>query len=273
MKSPVEIARAACVSAKAKASWSVSQMIVLGFMAGAYIGFGGWAMTITTFDVQSLGVAKVIGGSVFSLGLILVVLAGAELFTGNCMMPLGVMAGCLPMRAVLKNWFWVYVANLLGSIAVAVLIYNTGLWHGAGDAVGAKALSIAAGKMGLGWKYAFFRGILCNWIVVLAVWLSMSADAVVGKIWAIYFPIMVFVASGFEHSIANMYFMTLGLLLKGDPGVLAAANLPAAKMGSISLWGFLNNLIPVTVGNIAGGVLFVAVLYFLAFKNKLAVGK
>lgn len=266
MKKPLDIARSVCDSAKTKAAWSVPQMMVLGGLAGAYVAFGGWAMTVTTFDLASVGIAKVIGGSVFSIGLILVVLAGAELFTGNCVMPLAVMAGRLPMRDVLRNWFWVYLANLLGAVLVAVLVYNTGLWRGD---IGVKALAIAAGKMGLSWWEAFFRGILCNWIVVLAVWLSMSSETVIGKIWAIYFPIMVFVASGFEHSIANMYFMAMGLLLKGDPSVVAAAALPAGDLGAVSLWGYFNNLIPVTAGNIVGGALFVAVLYFSVFKSNL----
>lgn len=265
MKTPVEIAQSVCVSAQKKADWSVSQMLVLGALAGAYVAFGGWGMTVTTFDVQSVGVAKFIAGSVFSIGLILVVLAGGELFTGNCVMPLAVMSGSLPVRAVVRNWIWVYIANLIGAVVVATLIYNTGLWRGD---IGAKALSIAAGKMGLSWWEAFFRGILCNWIVVLGVWLATSAEQVIGKIWAIYFPIMVFVASGFEHSVANMYFMTLGILVKGDPTVLASPLAPS-NIGSVTVWGYINNLIPVTAGNIVGGVFFVAVLYFTAFRGHL----
>lgn len=265
MKTPVEIAQSVRDSAQSKATWSVSQMLVLGVLAGAYVAFGGWGMTVTTFDVQSVGAGKFIAGTVFSIGLILVVLAGGELFTGNCVMPLAVMSGHLPMRAVVRNWVWVYVANLIGAILVAVLIYNTGLWRGD---IGAKALSIAAGKMGLSWWEAFFRGVLCNWIVVLGVWLAMSADDVVGKIWAIYFPIMVFVASGYEHSVANMYFMALGILIKGDPTVLASALAPS-NLGVVTVWGYVNNLIPVTAGNIVGGVLFVAALYFSAFKKHL----
>lgn len=266
MKTPIEIAQSVCASAKVKAAWSVPQVLVLGGLAGAYVAFGGWGMTVTTFDIQSVGISKFVAGSVFCIGLILVVLAGGELFTGNCVMPMAVMSGKLTMGPVLRNWFWVYLANLIGAVVVAVLIYNTGLWRGA---VGAKSLSIAAGKMGLTWWEAFFRGILCNWLVVLGVWLATSADQVVGKIWAMYFPIMVFVASGFEHSVANMYFMTLGLLIKGDPSVLALSTLSTGELGSVSLWGYVNNLIPVTAGNIVGGALFVGALYFLAFKDRL----
>ncbi len=266
MRTPREIARLSCISAEAKIAWTVPQMLILGGLAGAYIAFGGWAMTVVTFDVPIVGVAKLLGGTVFAIGLLLVVLAGGELFTGNCVMPLAVMAGRISMKDVLRNWCWVYLANLIGTVVVALLLYNSGLWHGA---IGAKALMIASKKMGLGWSQAFFRGILCNWIVVLAVWLSMSAENVVGKIWAIYFPIMVFVASGFEHSIANMYFMTMGLLLKGHSEVVALVALSDGGLGVVSIWGFVNNLIPVTLGNVLGGVLFVAVLYFGVFKDSL----
>lgn len=130
-KSPVELAKSACLAAKAKVAWSVPQMLVLGIMAGAYIAFGGWLMTVVTHDLAAtmgVGFSRFLGGAIFSVGLMLVVIAGAELFTGNCMMPLSVMAGCTPMSGVLRNWFWVYVANFIGSILVAFIIYYSGLW-------------------------------------------------------------------------------------------------------------------------------------------------
>lgn len=268
-KTPVEIAKAACGASKAKASWSIGQMMVLGIMAGAYIGFGGWLMTVVTHDLAAnmgVGFAKFIGGAVFSVGLMLVVIAGAELFTGNCMMPLGVMSGCTSLGGVLRNWFWVYIANLVGSVLVATCVFHTGLWDGP---IGVYAYKIAAGKMALPISEAFCRGILCNWLVVLAVWMSMAATDIIGKIWAIFFPIMAFVASGFEHSIANMYFMTLGLFIKSSDAVVQAANLPAVKAGAVNIGGFIHNLVPVTLGNMVGGILFVAIFYYLVFKTKL----
>ncbi len=268
-KSPAELAKGACAASKAKSSWSVSQMMLLGILAGAYIAFGGFLCTVVTQDMSQfvgVGMAKLIGGGVFSVGLMLVVIGGAELFTGNCMMPLGTFAGCQPFAGVARNWFWVYIANFVGSVLVAALIYYSGLWNGA---VGVNAFNIAAGKMSLPVGQAFVRGILCNWLVVLAVWLSMAATDIVGKIFAIFFPIMAFVASGFEHSIANMYFMSLGLFLKGSDSVVAAAGLPAEKLANMSVGGFLHNLVPVTLGNMLGGILFVAVFYFLIFRRKL----
>ncbi len=268
-KTPIELAKAACTASQAKSKWSVSQMLILGILAGAYIAFAGYLCTVVTQDMakyMGVGFTKFMGGAVFSVGLMLVVIAGAELFTGNCMMPLGSLAGCTPLKGILRNWFWVYIANFIGSILIAILIYNTGLWHGP---VGVNALKIAAGKMSLPMGQAFFRGLLCNWIVVLAVWMSMAATDVIGKIFACFFPIMLFVASGFEHSIANMYFMAMGLFVRGSEAIVSAANLAPEKLASVTWGGFIHNLVPVTLGNMVGGILFVAVFYFLVYKEKL----
>ena len=260
LKTPMEIARTACTSSRSKVSLSITQIVILGFQAGAYVAFGGWFMISVTRDMSS-GLGALLGGTVFCVGLILVLIAGAELFTGNCIIPLGVLAGCVPLRGMLRNWVLVYLANFLGAALLAWLTYQTGLWRGA---TGVKALSIAAAKMNLPWGEIFFRGILCNWLVVLAVWASMAADDVVGKIAALFFPITAFVASGFEHCVANMYFLTLGLFLRGE-------GLPVdpALVAEITPGGLLHNLVPSTLGNIVGGVLFVAPLYFAAFREGL----
>lgn len=268
-KSPVELAKSACSASQAKSSWTVTQMLLLGTLAGAYIAFAGFLSTVVTQDMakyMGVGFTKFMGGAVFSVGLMLVVVAGAELFTGNCMMPLGYFAGCTPMKGILRNWFWVYVANFLGSVLIAFFIYQSGLWNGP---VGVNALKIAAGKMSLPFGQAFFRGILCNWIVVLAVWMSMAATDVIGKLFACFFPIMLFVASGFEHSIANMYFMAMGMFVKGSEAIVTAANLAPEKLAAVSMGGFFHNLIPVTIGNMVGGIIFVAVFYYAVFKTKL----
>lgn len=268
-KTPLEITKGACASAQAKSRWSVHQMLVLGILAGAYIAFGGFLYTIVTQDSAryvGVGISRLLGGAVFSVGLMMVVIGGAELFTGNCLMPLGTFAGCQPFSGVARNWFWVYIGNFLGSILVAFLIFLSGLCNGP---VGANAIGIAAGKMSLPVVQAFFRGVLCNWVVVLAVWMSMAATDIVGKIFAIFFPIMTFVASGFEHSIANMYFMSLGLFLKGNEAVVSASGITPECLAALDVGGFFRNLVPVTLGNMAGGILFVAVFYFLVFRNNL----
>jgi len=269
MKTPAELAKAACSVSKVKGNLSVRQMMLMGILAGAYIAFAGWLMTVVSHDMTQhfgSGVTRLMSGAVFSVGLMMVVISGSELFTGNCMMPLGYLAGCTPMKKILRNWGWVYLANLIGSILLAALIYFSGL---ADNAVGGRALQVASGKMALPMVQGFFRGILCNWIVVLAVWMSMAATDIIGKVWAIFFPIMTFVASGFEHSIANMYFMSLGLMLKGNTAAVTAAGLSDQALGAVSLGGFFSNLIPVTLGNMVGGILFVAVFYYFIFKDGL----
>ena len=171
-KTPAELAKSGCAVAKAKCAWSVPQMLIMGILAGAYIAFGGFLNTVVTQDLAKyagVGVTKFLGGAVFSVGLMLVVIGGAELFTGNCLMPMGVMAGCATFSGMLRNWFWVYTANLIGSLLVALLVHLGGMDTGA---VGVNALKIASAKMNLSMDQAFYRGILCNWLVVMAVWRS-----------------------------------------------------------------------------------------------------
>jgi len=269
MKTPAELAKLACTVSKVKGNLSVRQMVLMGTLAGAYIAFAGWLMTVVSHDMtQHLGsgFTRLASGAVFSVGLMMVVISGSELFTGNCMMPLGYLAGCTPMKKILRNWGWVYTANLVGSLLIAALIYFSGL---ADNAVGGRALQIASSKMALPFGQAFFRGILCNWIVVLAVWMAMAATDIVGKVWAIFFPIMTFVAAGFEHSIANMYFMALGIFLRGTPAAVTASGLSEQAISNIGVGGYMSNLIPVTLGNMVGGILFVAVFYYFIFKDGL----
>ena len=256
---------------KAKVSLSIGRMILLGILAGAFIGFGSELATIATYDMpQYLGVGftKVIFGSVFSVGLMLVIIAGAELFTGNNLIIIRVLAHEGRLRGVFNSWFWVYLANFVGSLLLVWMMYATGLWKTGNLAVGAKALAIANGKVNLAWGEAFARGIGCNWLVCLAVWMAVASQDIIGKVFGIFFPIMAFVASGFEHCVANMYFIPMGLVLKGNASVVAAAGL-ADKLGNLTIKGmFLNNLIPVTLGNIVGGSICVATVYWLVYLKK-----
>ena len=265
---PGGVAKAIIGVGKAKTSLSVIQMIILGILAGAFIGFGSELATMVSYDMSKflgVGFTKFIFGSVFSVGLILVVIAGAELFTGNSLIFVSVLTGDVKFSKMLNNWIWVYVANFIGSLLLVWIMYATGLWKTGDLGVGAKALAIANGKVNLSWGSAFSRAILCNWLVCLAVWLAVAAKDVVGKIAAIYFPIMAFVASGFEHSVANMYFVPMGLLLKGNVDVVAAAGL-TDKLANLTWGGFIaNNLIPVTLGNIVGGAFFVSTLYWVVY--------
>ncbi|MCK4246658.1 formate/nitrite transporter family protein [Candidatus Bipolaricaulota bacterium] len=270
-KTPATIAdtltRTLCVK---KVQASALRLSILGLFAGVYIGFGAQLAIMVTHDMAGflgVGMAKLIAGAVFSVGLMLVVIAGAELFTGNNLIFLSVLDRQVGVKRLLRNWTIVYFANLAGSLLLVLLMYWSGLWNTNGGLVGAKALSIANAKVNLTFLQAFARGILCNWLVCLAVWMAVSAGTVVGKVWAIFFPIMAFVSSGFEHSVANMFFIPMGLALKGQAAVVTVAGL-TEKLSHLTVGGMVINLIPVTLGNIVGGAFFVATLYWVVYLRK-----
>jgi formate/nitrite transporter len=250
--------------AKATSPWLT--VFVLGILAGAYIGFGGLLSTTVTFDVASkwgIGFSKILGGATFSVGLMLVVIAGAELFTGNNLMVSSVMMREITFSTMLKRWGVVYVANFIGSIFLVLLFYFSGLWKTGDGALGAAAVKIAFNKTALSFSEALWRGIGCNWLVCLAVWMALAARQIIGKIFAIFFPIMAFVAIGFEHSVANMYFIPTGILLMNWGGF---TNVPGVDPNVLSWVNFLwRNLLPVTIGNIIGGVVFVGMSYWGAY--------
>ena len=250
-----------------KASLDVRSMFALAILAGAFIGLGAEFYTVVITDSGlGFGLNKLVGGLDFSLGLILVVVAGAELFTGNSLIVMAWVSGKLTLGQVMRNWVIVYLGNLVGSLGTAMLVYLTDQWAFHDCSVGVTALSLADAKVKLSFTQGVARGILCNLLVCLAVWLCMSARSVVDKIAAIIFPITAFVASGFEHSIANMYFIPMGLLLKGEPQVVAAAGKMVGDLAHLSLSGFLWNLVSVTTGNVFGGGAMVAAAYWLIYR-------
>jgi formate/nitrite transporter len=241
-------------------------VFVLGILAGAYIGFGGLLSTTVTFDTAAkwgLGISKILGGAAFSVGLMLVVIAGAELFTGNNLMVSSVMSREITFGTMAKRWGIVYLANFIGSILVVLLFYYSGLWKTADGALGVAAVKVAYNKVNLSFSEALWRGIGCNWLVCLAVWMALAARQIIGKIFAIFFPIMAFVAIGFEHSVANMYFIPTGILLVYGAGISGIQGIDLSALNWISfLW---NNLLPVTIGNIIGGAVFVGMSYWGAY--------
>jgi formate/nitrite transporter len=245
-------------SGVAKARRSTLATAMLGVLAGAYIGFAALAYTLITSDT-ALGFAwsRVLGGLSFSLGLILVVVAGTELFTGNNLLVMAWADRRISTIELLRNWAVVFVSNAAGATGLVILVLLSGHAHTNDGAVALNAVKIATAKVSLPFWELFFRGILCNVLVCMAVWLSMAGRTVSDKILAVIFPITAFVAAGFEHSIANMYFIPLGILLKSQvPG------------GSASLdWaGYAENLLPVTLGNIVGGGVLVALVYFVIYR-------
>jgi len=269
--SPKEITEKVVEIGKNKSELPILPMLLLGMLAGVYIGFGAELCTMVTHDLSKylgVGFAKFVGGSVFTVGLMLVVLGGAELFTGNCLMLTGVLAGEVSVNEMLQNWFFVFFANFAGSILLVIIMYYSNLWKVGNLGVGAAALATAVGKANLSFSEAFCRAIACNWLVCLAVWLAIAGKDAISKIFGIYFPIMAFVASGFEHSVANMYLIPIGLFLKGNAAVVNAAGLGEA-VNSLTWSSFLiGNLVPVTLGNIVGGAFFVGGVYYFAYLRR-----
>jgi len=252
----------------AKASQNTLSLVLLGLLAGFFIGLGAMFCTLVTTDTGlGFGLGKLLGGLTFSLGLILVVIAGAELFTGNSLMVAPWMSARVKGSQLLRNWAIVYFSNFAGALILVAILYYANF--GALDAykVGANALMIANTKASLAFVPALARGIMCNILVCLAVWLCLSARSVSSKILAIIFPITAFVACGFEHSVANMFFIPMGLAMAGQTGVLQAAGVTAAQIPNLTVLGLVHNLIPVTIGNIIGGT-SIGAIYWLIFLRK-----
>ncbi len=254
-----EIAQHVQDAGVAKVRRPVLATVMLGILAGAYIGFAALAYTLITSDV-SLGFAwsRVLGGLSFSLGLILVVVAGTELFTGNNLIAMAWADGRISTLEMLRNWAIVFVSNAVGASGLVLLVVLSGHAHSNEGAVAVNAVKIATAKVALPFWEAFFRGVLCNVLVCMAVWLSMAGRTVTDKILAVIFPITAFVAAGFEHSIANMYFIPLGIVLKHE--------VPQIPSAALDWSGYVGNLVPVTLGNIVGGSVLVALVYFLIYR-------
>jgi formate/nitrite transporter len=268
---PAEMARRAEYLGVRKAETAAFTLLALSILAGAFIALGAiFATTVTagTSSAWPYGITRLLAGMVFCLGLILVIVGGAELFTGNNLIVMAWASRKVSTRALLRNWAIVYLGNFIGSLGTAFLVFLSQQYQFGGGAVGQTALAIANNKVNLGFGQALALGILCNAMVCLAVWMTYSARSTIDKIAAIIFPIAGFVAAGFEHSIANMYFIPIGLFIKNyDP----AFTLQAIAETGINLKGLtwsaflVDNLLPVTIGNIIGGALLVAAVYWSIF--------
>jgi len=266
--SPAEISDAVVSTGIKKVKRTNLQMILLGVMAGLFIALGAYAsnMAVHTMPADNYGMIKFLQGAVFPVGLILVLVAGADLFTGNTLIFLGVLEKKVTLKEMLNNWLLVYLGNLIGSIIFAVLIYYSGLFSTSGGALGAFHVKIAAAKVSLPMNQLLIRAFLANFAVCLAVWMAIGSKTMVGKVFASWFPIMAFVAGGFEHSIANMYYILTGMLAKSNFASLS--NVSAAKLTNLNMGGFLYNLLFSTAGNIIGGGVFIASIYWFIFKSK-----
>lgn len=265
LKKPGEIAEiVSCSVGVSKCELKIPKMLILAFFAGVYIGFGAILATTVTQDLAAYvgtGLSQFMGGAVFSVGLMLVVICGAELFTGNNLIVMSGLEKDATWPKIGINLVLVYVGNLIGSLVLVYIYFATGLWKMNAGALGARAVAIANAKVNLDAVQALTRGILCNWLVCLAVWLTISSEDVIGKIFGCFFPIMAFVASGFEHSVANMYFIPIGVLLGGTADYAASATANLTWLGCIA------NLFWVTIGNVIGGVFFVGILYWFVYRK------
>jgi formate/nitrite transporter len=263
---------AAIVENKAviRARLRVTQTFALSIMAGIFVALGAQFATFVTSDsTLHFGLTSLIAGVVFSLGLILVETAGAELFTGNNLNILGYLSSRITTWELLRIWVIVYIGNFMGSLLMVFLMYKTHQFEFFHNMVGAKALLIAHKKVNLSFTEALARGVLCNALVCLNAWLCYSGRTLADKVLSVIFPIGGFVASGFEHCVANMYFIPMGMVLRKNPAVVAAAEKMAGKSLDLSLltWKgfFIHNLVPVTLGNIVGGVILIGIVFWFIY--------
>ena len=269
MRSPGEIAEFAVSVGKGKAELSWQRQLGLGFLAGMFIALAAVGANTAAAAMENPGVAKLLASVVFPAGLAMVLVAGSELFTGNCLMVMGVLEKKFGICAMLRNWLLVYLGNFAGSVFVAWLVWASGQLSLFGGKLAEATIRTANAKCALSFGPAVALGILCNFLVCIAVWMSFSAKTTAGKIACAFLPVMLFVLAGFEHSVANMYYIPAGLFLAADPayaGALAAVGGASLGVGNF----FLANLVPVTIGNILGGGVLVGVLYWFLYRKDAA---
>ena len=265
---PAEISESYVDIGARKSTLGAAKLFVLGILAGAFIAFASEGSNTAIHTIESIGLGKALAGALFSTGLMLVVVAGGELFTGNCL----ILISCLEKKAswsnMLRNWFFVYLGNFVGSVMLAYFILQSGQLNFTAGMLGGFTIKTAAYKTGLTFTNAFYMGILCNWLVCLAVWMSYAAKDIAGKLLAIFFPIWLFITSGFEHCVANMYYISAGIMAKDNPVWVKSAIALGSTQEKIDALNWstfvVNNLVPVTLGNIVGGGVFVGLAYWFS---------
>ena len=270
MYTPKEVAHNYLATGKAKTQYPVQKTMILAVLAGMFIGLAGAGSNIAMASVAGGTLAyfgKLLAAIVFPAGLAMVLIAGSELFTGNCLIIIPVLEKEVKMSAMFKNWILVYIGNFIGGLIIALITVYGGTYRIFDNAAAATAIYTAVSKVSIPFGEVFLRGILCNFVVCVAVWMTFAAKDVVGKIAALFLPIMLFVLSGYEHSIANMCFIPSGLFAMNNPGYLHAFE--ALYHGDLNAltWGafFTKNLIPATLGNIVGGSVCVGIAYWFAY--------
>lgn len=256
-----------------KANLNIWKMIFMGVMAGGFIAFGGEASNVAAHAITNVGIARVVAGLVFPVGLMMIVLVGGELFTGNCLLIMDIMDKKVTVAQVIRNLVVVYFSNMLGAFIVTSLTFWSRQFNYSSGLLGAYTIKVAVGKCSLDFFPAFCSGILCNILVCIAILMAGTAKDIIGKLFAILFPILAFVTSGFEHCVANMFYIPAGILAATNPDYVRMAEeaygLTADQIHSaLSFSGYLSNLGPVTLGNIIGGMVCVGIVFYEINKSK-----
>lgn len=265
MLSPEEICNYVEEMGVSKAGNKAIKTLILGILAGVFIAMGAYASSVASHGIGDAGLQKLVAGLVFPVGLIMVLICGSELFTGNSLLSIAWAQKRISMKQMLRNWCLVWIGNFIGAAFIALLVYYAGLLS-TGN-VGGYAIKVAATKASIGFGQAIASGILCNIIVCLCVWGTYGAKDITGKIFMGFFPIMAFVIAGFEHCVANMYYFTIGLLAKVNPAFIEGSHVTSEKLSHLNIKGVFSNLVPVTIGNIIGGALCVGIVYWFVYKK------
>lgn len=270
---PAQVLEANMKAGEGKAALPLLKCILLGMMAGAFIAFGGASSNAAIHNIANQGLAKALAGTIFPVGLMMIVFVGGELFTGNCLMIAGVIDKRFSVWAMIKTLVLVWLSNLLGALIIVALVYFSGLLDYTNGALGAFTIKVAYGKVHIAPFKAVCSGILCNILICIAVLMATSAKDIAGKVWAIFFPIWAFVIGGWEHCVANMFYIPAGMIASMNENYVAKAEelygITAEQIhASLTVGGFVHNQIPVTFGNILGGMVFVALPLYAIHKSK-----
>lgn len=270
---PKEIIENNLNEASARVGQPFYKAALLGLLAGAFIAIGGQASNVAVHAMTNAGLAKTVAGTIFPIGLMLILIIGGQLFTGNCLLFMGAVDGRISYQKLLLNWLTIFFSNFAGAILVSFLVYQSGQFDMSGGQLGAYTIKVASGKVHLTAMQGVTSGIMCNIIVCGAVLMAAAAKDIAGKCLAIFFPIFAFVVSGFEHCVANMYYLTAGFMASQNKAYVAQAkevfHLSDAQIADVNVQNiFVKNLLPVTIGNIIGGAFFVGGIFYIVFVMK-----
>lgn len=271
MNAPAEVIEANINAGVVKANLPLGKMILLGILAGAFIAIGGASSSVAVHSIADVGLARTLAGCIFPVGLMMIVLIGGELFTGNCLMIMGVLDKKFKAVKMLRNLVVVYLSNLVGALVIDAVVYYSGQYDYTGGALGAYTIKVALSKATMSFDKAFMSGIMCNVLVCAAILAAASAKDIAGKLLAIFFPIWAFVVAGYEHCVANMYYIPAGMFAASNPEYVAKAEelygITAEQCAAVSVGGLVHNLIPVTLGNIVGGSVVLGCLCFFIYRK------